>query len=369
MGAVSISSLLPIPIFAKTSSPNIFVWITLRGAMDGLSVVIPHADPDYVRLRPNIAIKSSQQLPLNNQFSLHSSLKSIHPWFKQGQLSFVHACATPYRKRSHFDGQKILENGTEDPTATSGWLNRFIALSKSDNQGVAIDAGLPLIMQGDEPIVSWYPNRLKNRNKQQELLTQLFEGDATLSMHYQSLQEVNAMVSSEGQGKAFKSLCAKTGELLTATNGPNIAALELGGWDTHANQSGRLSIQLRTLDTGLASLKVSLGEQWSNTVVMVASEFGRTAKENGTKGTDHGTGNVMLLAGGGLGSLGINKAQVFGRWPGLSKQALYKERDLMPTTDMRSVIKKGLGNHLSVPEAVLEEVFPNSTMIKPMSFS
>lgn len=358
--AVGVSAMLPFPSFAKTGSDNIFIWVSLRGAMDGLNVVVPHADPDYSNLRPNIGLKPDQLLKLDDFFGLHPSLKQCHQWYESNELSFVHACSTAYRERSHFDGQKILENGASDPFNTVGWLNRLLTLSSEQYDGIAIDSGLPLIMQGESTVASWYPNRLKTRDKQTELLEELFQSDQMLSANFESVMKIDELVGDQGVGKQFKSLMGKTGDILSADNGPNIAALELGGWDTHANQgnvNGRLSNQLKTLDVGLAALKASLGDRWQKTVIIAASEFGRTAKENGTKGTDHGTGNVMFVAGG----------KVIANWPGLSQSQLYEGRDLNPTTDMRSVIKGVLNQHLSVEVKQLNTIFPDSADISPMN--
>ncbi|CDT94644.1 conserved exported hypothetical protein [Vibrio coralliirubri] len=368
--AVGVSAMLPFPSFAKTGSDNIFIWVSLRGAMDGLNVVVPHADPDYSNLRPNIGLKPEQLLKLDDFFGLHPSLKQCHQWYENNELSFVHACSTVYRERSHFDGQKILENGTSDPFNTVGWINRLLTLSSEKYDGIAIDSGLPLIMQGESTVASWYPNRLKTRDKQMELLEELFQSDQMLSSNFESVMKIDQLVGDQGVGKQFKSLMGKTGDILSADNGPNIAALELGGWDTHANQgnvNGRLSNQLKTLDVGLAALKASLGDRWQKTVIIAASEFGRTAKENGTKGTDHGTGNVMFVAGGALPSLKGAGGKVIANWPGLSQSQLYEGRDLNPTTDMRSVIKGALNQHLSVEVKQLNTIFPDSADIRPMN--
>ncbi|MEZ8116081.1 DUF1501 domain-containing protein [Vibrio sp. 10N.222.51.C8] len=368
--AVGVSAMLPFPSFAKTGSDNIFIWVSLRGAMDGLNVVVPHADPDYSNLRPNIGLKPEQLVKLDDFFGLHPSLKQCHQWYESNELSFVHACSTAYRERSHFDGQKILENGTSDPFNTVGWINRLLTLSSEKYDGIAIDSGLPLIMQGESTVASWYPNRLKTRDKQTELLEELFQSDQMLSSNFESVMKIDQLVGDQGVGKQFKSLMGKTGDILSADNGPNIAALELGGWDTHANQgnvNGRLSNQLKTLDGGLAALKTSLGDRWQKTVIIAASEFGRTAKENGTKGTDHGTGNVMFVAGGALPSLKGVGGKVIANWPGLSQSQLYEGRDLNPTTDMRSVIKGVLYQHLSVEVKQLNIIFPDSADIRPMN--
>ncbi|OED81894.1 DUF1501 domain-containing protein, partial [Vibrio crassostreae] len=324
----------------------------------------------YSNLRPNIGLKPEQLVKLDDFFGLHPSLKQCHQWYESNELSFVHACSTAYRERSHFDGQKILENGTSDPFNTVGWINRLLTLSSEKYDGIAIDSGLPLIMQGESTVASWYPNRLKTRDKQTELLEELFQSDQMLSSNFESVMKIDQLVGDQGVGKQFKSLMGKTGDILSADNGPNIAALELGGWDTHANQgnvNGRLSNQLKTLDVGLAALKASLGDRWQKTVIIAASEFGRTAKENGTKGTDHGTGNVMFVAGGALPSLKGAGGKVITNWPGLSQSQLYEGRDLSPTTDMRSVIKGVLNRHLSIEVKQLNAIFPDSADIRPMN--
>jgi len=361
--ACSASVLCPLPLFAQTQSKNVFVWITLRGAMDGLNVAVPYGDASYLALRPNIGLKKQQLLLLDDFFGLHPSMEQCHKWFKEKQFSIVQACSTPYRSRSHFDGQKVLENGTNDPFHTDGWLNRLLALSDLQNQGIAIDSGLPLIMQGESKVASWFPNKLKTRDKQTELLAEMFQSDEMLSSNFDSVMKVDELVGDETVGKQFKALLSKTGDILSANDAPNIAALELGGWDTHANQGaekGRLANQLKALDSGLAALRASLGKNWDKTVILVASEFGRTAAENGTKGTDHGTGNAMFIAGG-----AVKSGKVYTQWPGLSKNKLYQQRDLMPTTDMRSVIRSVLSNHLSLSREQLNEVFPGSDNLPP----
>ncbi len=369
IAAVTVASAIPMPLLASINSPNILVWVTLRGGMDGLNVVAPVSDPLYQKARPTLGLREDQVQPLDWQFGLHPAMSHVYPWYRQKELAFVHACSTPYSKRSHFDGQKVLENGTNDPLNGSGWLNRLISISGNKNQGVAIDTGLPLIMQGSETIPSWYPNKLKTEDEKAALLTQLFQGDQVLSSHYESIQQLNNSIGKQGIGKQFTALCSQTGELLSAQGSPNVAALEFSGWDTHNNQSGKLASQLQILDEGLFNLKAALGQNWNRTLVMVASEFGRRVSENGTNGTDHGVGGVVMLAGGSLDKLGITRSKVYGNWPGLSDNALFQGRDLQATTDIRSVIKTALHKHLMISLADIEHVFPQSSVITPMHFS
>ncbi|MGI2258121.1 DUF1501 domain-containing protein [Shewanella sp. GXUN23E] len=336
------------------------VWLSLRGGMDGLNVVVPVGDRHYAQLRPSLALANNELLPLDNFFALNASLPVLHTWFTDRQLAWVHACATPYRDRSHFDGQKVMENGTADPFFATGWLNRLLLLDRQ-RQGIAIDAGLPLIMQGEAQPLSWYPNRLKLRDRQARLIGQMLVADEQLASNFAQAIKVEQMAGSAKLNREFTALAAKAGEFLSQPGGANIAALELGGWDTHADQAGRLKRQLQLLDEGLAALKTSLGEHWQDTVVIAASEFGRTAAQNGTKGTDHGTANVVLLAGG-----AVNGGQVLADWPGLGAAELYQGRDLAPTTDLRAVIKGVLAAHLGLGLAELQQVFPGSESIVPL---
>ncbi|MFV8455547.1 DUF1501 domain-containing protein [Vibrio owensii] len=355
--AVGATSLLPNAVFAQSSSPNIFVWITLRGAMDGLNVVVPYADKQYLALRPTIGLATEKLNKLDDFYGLHPAMKTSFEWYQNKQMAMIHACATAYRERSHFDGQKVLENGTDNPLHRDGWLNRLLQLD-AKSKGLAIDSGLPLIVQGEKAVSSWYPNNLQARDSQVELLEALFQSDEKLASNFEEALKIEMMSNRNRPGKQFPVLASQAGTFLSAEGGPNIAVLELGGWDTHAGQgaeTGRLANQLRKLDNGLANLKKALGDNWSKTVVMAASEFGRTAAENGTKGTDHGTANAMFIAGG-----AIEGGKVLGEFPGLAQAELYEGRDLAPANDMRAVIKAVLQQHMSVEPSALESVFPDS---------
>ena len=344
----------------STNRVKRLVWLSLRGGMDGLHVVVPIGDKHYLGLRPSLALAADDLLPLDEFFALNARLPALHRWYGDKQLAWVHACATPYRERSHFDGQKVMENGTDDPFFATGWLNRLLQLDRQQ-RGIAIDAGLPLIMQGEARPLSWYPNKLKLRDRQARLIGQMLVADEPLANNFAQAMKVEQMAGSARVNREFTALAAKAGEFLSQPGGANIAALELGGWDTHADQAGRLSRQLQLLDKGLAALKTSLGPHWQDTVVIAASEFGRTAAENGTKGTDHGTANVVLLAGG-----AIRGGQVVANWPGLEASQLYQGRDLAPTIDLRAVIKGILIEHLGLGLAQLESVFPGSEGIVPL---
>lgn len=363
VGAASLVTLLPNFSFASTLSPNVLIWITLRGAMDGLNVVVPSFDEHYQKLRPTIALTKDQLNPLEKGFGLHPALKSVHQMYQDKQAMFVHACATGYRSRSHFDGQKILENGSTDPFDPVGWLNRFLS-TQQNNQAIAIDAGLPLIAQGDVKVSSWFPHKLKAKEEQANLLAEMFQSDAKLSANFEEAMKLESMSMGGNQNKQFTNLAKQAGKFVSSPNGPNIVVLELGGWDTHSSQGadkGRLANQLNKFDQGMAALKSALGEKWPSTVVIAASEFGRTAAENGTKGTDHGTGNAMLVMGG-----AVQRSRVLSDWPGLASNQLYQGRDLQPTLDVRAVIKGVLEQHMGADQTTLNSTFPETQDIQPI---
>lgn len=347
----------------EVNKRKFFIWITLRGGMDGLNVVVPSNEPSYYKYRPNIAIKKSELYPLSNQFGLHPALKHCAQLYKEKQLLLAHAFATSYRQRSHFDAQKVLENGSNNARFQEGWINRLLQLDTS-SQSIAIDGGLPLIVTGPAETQSWYPNKLKEKDHQANILKELFENDPVLSQNLEQALQVESMSDAKSQQKNFKSLCKHAARFLRQDKGPNIAVLELGGWDTHANQgaqNGRLANKLTQLDRGINQIRMALGEHWKQTVLVAASEFGRTIKENGTKGTDHGTGNAFFISGG-----AVNGGRVITDWPGISEEQLLQHRDLKPTGDLTALIKGILQDHLSLSSQKLDLIFPDSKMLTPI---
>ena len=388
MSAAGVGAVLPRVSLASAATDKRFVFIIQRGAMDGLNVVVPFGDRDYAGLRGNIAIAKPGEpdgaIDLDGFFGLHPVLAPIAPWFKEGALLPVHAVASPYRERSHFDGQDLLENGTTNPRNTqSGFLNRTLALMGASDRrlGLAVGQTVPLALRGDVAVASWAPTRLPEADESFLALVQtVYQGDKLLS---QALADgIKATASAdqvlgagndgmgagmgEGGKKALTVLAGAAGKMLADPNGPRIAVFDIGGWDTHAGQGaakGRLANALGALSDGLVALRDALGPAWKETVIMTATEFGRTAHANGTGGTDHGTATATLLAGG-----GIAGGKVHGSWPGLSEGELYQSRDLMPTTDLRSVIKAVLREHLRLPGDKLDGiVFPNSSDAKPLA--
>jgi uncharacterized protein (DUF1501 family) len=370
-------------VLADAPTDKRFVFITLRGAMDGLNVVPPHADPNYAVLRGQIAIArpgaSGGATDLNGFFGLHPALSAIAPWYKEGALLPIQAVASPYRDRSHFDGQDVMENGLTSPLETSiGWLNRTLSVMGGSNRqlGLAVGLTIPLVLQGPIQVASWAPSKLAEPNANfLSAVEYIYQGDTILAPALadgiEQMQTDGQLLGgggnpSTGDYKNQTILANAAGKLLADPNGPRIAVLDAEGWDTHVQQgaaTGRLANALGGLSATLVALRASLGPVWKETVVLMSTEFGRTAHANGTGGTDHGTATVTLLAGGAI--LG---GKVLGKWPGLSETSLYQSRDLMPTTDLRAVIKTVLRNHLGVSQSLLEStVFPNSADAKPIA--
>jgi uncharacterized protein (DUF1501 family) len=370
------AALAPRVLFADARTDSRFVVVILRGALDGLSAVPPYADGNYARARGELAI-TSPQFKLDGLFGLHPSLEHLHARFAAKELIVFQAIASPYRERSHFDGQDLLENGTTHPHGRDGWLNRSLrALPKQDSRdqiAVALSQNVPLLLRGDAPVNSWAPSRLPATDTDTlQRIADLYSTDQYFASRLQAALATDSIAGGNmmGDGKrdplgAFGTLTSSAGKLLAAADGPRIAVIEANGWDTHANQGaerGQLANRLRSLDLGLDSLRASLGEAWKSTAMLVVTEFGRTVAVNGTRGTDHGTATCAFLVGG-----AVAGGRVIADWPGLASASLYQSRDLKPTADLRSVFKGVLATHLRVNEGALEDtVFPDSRNAQPI---
>jgi len=367
--------------FARMSGqdPRLIVVI-LRGALDGLATVAPIGDPDYARLHGSIALSASganAALPLDSFFFLHPAMPTFARLYKEKKATVVHATATGYRDRSHFDGQDVLESGFSGPgRVQSGWLNRALEeLPRGDRITGALAVGptAPLILRGGAPTVGWAPVALPQAGEDTaaRLLALYTQRDPALANALtQGLQldktaaRDDSMRPAPGAG-TMRIAARGVAKLMAADDGPRIAALAFDGWDTHANEGGpvgRLAQLLGGLDGAFAEFEQGLGPRWSNTAVAVITEFGRTAKINGTEGTDHGTGTVALLAGG-----AIDGGRIIADWLGLKDANLQDGRDLKPTTDLRAVLKGLMKDHLGLGDRVLSNaVFPDSGAIKPL---
>ncbi len=361
--AVSASLLLGGTAFAGApAAARRFVWINLRGAMDGLHAVLPTFDPDLGKQRATLlgAVESGL-LPLDGGFALHPELKTLHAWFREKALSPVVAVASPYRERSHFAAQDVLESGQSPANAENGWLARALAGSGlSGNTGVAIARSVPVVLRGDQTAQTWYPSALPpaDQDLYQRLLA-LYAEDEALQLRLQEgmatrlAMDMTPPASGELRHPSFASLGRACGEMLAENPALRGATLEMGGWDTHNQQIARLTQQFRQLDAGLAALRTGLGGAWSSTVIAIGTEFGRTVASNGTGGTDHGTASVMFLAGGAL-----SGGKVLGDWPGLAYASLHQRRDLRPTSDVREWLGGALQLAWGLDDAALQRVFP-----------
>lgn len=345
-------------IQSSINAPKI-VWVLLRGALDSLHTVVPTFDSQYKILRPKLAKSfKSPLLPLDNGFALHPSLSNLHQWYQEKQLMPIVAVSSGYERRSHFDGQDFLESGKGAIDHDSGWLAR--AIDVKNKRALAVARSTPISLRSSEQVNTWFPSSLKSANDDiYQALAKLYQHDAALKANLESGLEIKGLVSN-GKGKKkrrqgqFIELSKACAQLMLSGKNVDCAMLELGGWDTHNNQANRLKQKLSELDNGLAELKAGLGTQWQNTVVIIGTEFGRTAKENGTGGTDHGTGSALLLAGG-----AINGGKIKGDWPGLKNQTLFEQRDLMPTSNSFAWIANILVQHWQFTEQELKQVFPH----------
>jgi uncharacterized protein (DUF1501 family) len=376
-----------------------FLTIVLRGALDGLAAVAPVGDPDWVKLRGDNALRldgATPALPLDGFFALNPAMPNLHRLYKAGQAIVVHAVATPYRERSHFDGQDVLESGLARPGRTdTGWLNRaLVKLEPADRvrtgtngrRTFAVGPITPLVVRGPAPVLSWVPPRLPpvSDDTTARLLDLYRHTDPTLArvledrIGLRSLAPAGSperkpgemgpviQVGNINQVRAyFAEAAGAAAKFLANPDGPRVGALGLDGWDTHNDEgvvNGRLAQLLGALDAALAAVETNMGAAWSETVVTLITEFGRTARINGTAGTDHGTATVALLLGGLL-----KGGRVVADWPGIKEADLYENRDLKATTDLRAVLKGLLRDHLHVDERVLTaDIFPGSDAVAPM---
>ncbi len=356
---------------AAAGTDRRLVLIVLRGAMDGLGAIAPYADPDYKAARGALALAEPGQadglLDLDGRFGLHPALAPLQGWWREGRMLAVHAIATPYRERSHFDAQDLLDNGGTQAGGRSGWLNRALARLDGGGQGLglALGQGVPLVLRGSVPVASWAPSPLPEGGPDfMERVAALYHADPVLGPALAAGQGVTQMVDGMEGGrprdnKDRMALATTAGRMLSDADGPRVATLELPGWDTHVAQGtakGRLANALGDLAETMVALRGAMQPVWDRTIMAVVTEFGRTVRINGSGGTDHGTAGVALLAGG-----SVQGGRVLGDWPGLRQDKLYQGRDLAPTTDMRALLKGMLSAHLGLSARDLDAaIFPDA---------
>jgi uncharacterized protein (DUF1501 family) len=381
---------------AEGRDPRLLV-IVLRGALDGLGAVAPVGDPEWGKLRGDKGLAldgATPALPLDGFFALNPAMPNFHRQYQAGQATIVHAVATPYRERSHFDGQDVLESGLTKPgAADTGWLNRTLAavepgghVDPHGGQAFAVGPITPLVVRGPAPVLSWVPPKLPpvGDDTTMRLLDLYRHTDPTFARVLEeriglaAIARAGGMTSEpsderpaiQGGGIAqvrtyFAEAAGAAAKFLAGAEGPRVGALAFDGWDTHVQEGavkGRLANLLGALDGALAAIESNMGDAWHETVVVLVTEFGRTARLNGNDGTDHGTATVALLAGGAL-----KGGRVIADWPGLKEADLRDNRDLRPTTDLRAVLKGLAEEHLCADGGKLEAaVFPDSGDVKPL---
>ena len=351
---------------ASVGTDRRFVFIIQRGAADGLDIVRPYGDPAFAALRSGLAGHGPDPIRLDGMFALHPALAELGRMYAQRQALFVHAVASPYRDRSHFDGQNVLETGSLRPyQLKDGWLNRLASLlPRSHDEAIAVADTVPMALRGEAPVSSYAPSSLPQPGD--DLMTRvaaLYEADPQLHPLWDAALNASALAGQVSVKQDPASLGRLSASFLVQAKGPRIAMIETGGWDTHDAQGPRLAAQLKALDTMLAALRDGLGPVWAQTTVLVATEFGRTAAVNGTGGTDHGTGAVAILAGG-----AVRGGRVIAEWPGLAPGQLYEQRDLRPTTSLDALIAGVAGEGLGLdPGKVARALFAAAPPGRPLT--
>ncbi|VCU71895.1 hypothetical protein PIGHUM_03986 [Pigmentiphaga humi] len=359
--AAAASVFAPRMLFARAPTDRRFVFIIQRGAADGLNTVIPYADPAYASLRRELAIAADTAMRLDGTFALHPSLAATGELYRSGQALFVHAVASPYRERSHFDGQNVLETGGSRPyQRKDGWLNRLLDMlpGQKDAEAIALAPTVPLALRGKGQVASYAPSSLPQPSNDLLLrVRQLYEPDTQLHALWEAAMDTRGKAGNARGRQNPAELGKLAAGFLKRPDGPRIAMIETGGWDTHAGQNARLAAQLKNLDALLAALKEHLGTAWDQTIVLIATEFGRTAAANGTGGTDHGTGSAAMLVGG-----AVQGGRVIADWPGLGQANLLEARDLRPTLGLHTLIAATAAECFALdPRRTLQTLYPGQS--------
>lgn len=358
---VAAAGALPRFAYAAAATPKRLIFVIQRGAADGLAIVSPTGDPAYAKARGALA-EEAGGVKLDGLFTLHPSLATGAQLFAAKQAHFAQAVATAYRDRSHFDGQNVLEGGGSRPyERADGWVGRLLTLlPAAEREALAIAPAVPLALRGAIPVATYEPSRLPQADADLiARLTALYADDALLHPLWDSAVKTQELAGDIGgnDGRNGADLGRLAASLMLPADGARVMMVETGGWDTHSGQRGRLTAQLRGLDQLVGALQTGLGPAWNDTLVIVATEFGRTVEANGTGGTDHGTGSAAMFFGGGLAAGG----QVSADWPGLGAAARFDGRDLKPTRSLESVIGSAVAHHYALdPARVMKTLYPDA---------
>lgn len=358
-GTASVLAALTRLSFAAASTQRRFVFIIQRGAADGLGTLAPLGDPAFEAARGQLAEDFSNAAQLDALFALHPALVEVAGLYRGGEALFAHAIASPYRERSHFDAQNVLETGGPAPyRLRDGWMNRLLdLLPEGEGRGLAIAPTVPMALRGPVQVASYAPSALPDATADLvSRVDQLYATDRQLHGLWQQATATREMSGGmqENQGRDAAAIGALAAKLLAPEQGARVAMIEMGGWDTHAQQRTRLAAQLRGLDSLVAALKAGMGALWTDTLVLVATEFGRTVAVNGTGGTDHGTASLAMLFGGSLAG-----GRILADWPGLDPASLHEGRDLKPTLRLDNLVAGALGSHFRIdPARLFRALFP-----------
>lgn len=351
--------------FAAAETDNRFVFVIQRGAADGLGILPPIGDPAFRTLRG--ALAEQPAIALDGTFGLHPALAKTGTLFREGQALFAHAIASPYRDRSHFDGQNVLETGGADAyQLRDGWLNRMLGIVPAvDRSAIAVAATVPVALRGANEVSSYAPSELPDASDDLlQRVSMLYQDDRQLHALWDEAMQTRNLTQGIGDANARQGAATGTlaASLLKPAKGARIATIETGGWDTHYGQAKRLSASLAELDAMVDALRIGLGPVWNQTVVLVATEFGRTAAVNGSGGTDHGTGAAAMLLGG-----AVKGGRVLADWPGLAPAQLHEGRDLRPTMRLDAFVAGAAAQHYGLdPALALRTLFPRAGSIRPV---
>lgn len=364
----ALSTLAPRMAFAAAPTDRRFVFIIQRGAADGLGTLAPVGDPAFAAARGALAEDFTSAAKLDGMFALHPALATVAGLYRGKEAMFAHAVASPYRDRSHFDGQNVLETGGASAySLKDGWLNRLLAvLPEPEKRGMALAATVPMALRGKIEVASYAPSALPDASDDLiARVTTLYASDPQLHGLWEQATATRTLTGdlAADNGKNAVATGTLTARLLVPADGARVAMIETGGWDTHAGQRGRLAAQLKGLDAMIGALKAGMGPLWADTMVLVATEFGRTVAVNGTGGTDHGTASMAMLLGG-----AVKGGRVLADWPGLAAANLYEGRDLKPTTSLDGFIAGAVAEHFGIdPARAATALFPSGGSIKPIA--
>ncbi len=369
MGLSALGLAAPKMAFAKTGSSKKFILILQRGAADGLMALAPTGDSQFSSVRAPFMRDIKDGRRIDSFFTLHAAMPNIARLYGERDALFAHAVASSYRERSHFDGQNILETGGNSPYAIkSGWMNRLIGLlpGAQGRRAIALASALPQVLRGDNAAASFAPNNRRSPNAALlDRLSDLYSDEPLLSNAWEQARMTQDMVGDTGKigPRDMAAIGALMAKIVKGPGGASLAMYETSGWDTHAAQSFRSKTELGKLDSLIGALKTGLGTDWQDTVILVATEFGRTVAMNGTQGTDHGTGSLAYLIGG-----GVRGGRIIADWPGLAERQLYQKRDLMPTQSLEMLMAGTIGGHFGLDSAkVAAELYPGAAQGRPLS--